>query len=84
MKLSEYQKSRSFFDLGQRSLKFQSLNLFFSKTVGRVETKIHMKALEKIRMKIYINELGHMTDMAAMFIYGKNLKKSSSQEPIDP
>ena len=24
MKLSEYQRSRSFFDLGQRSLKFQS------------------------------------------------------------
>ena len=28
-------------------------------------------------MKIYINELGHMTNMAAMPIYGKNLKKSS-------
>ena len=25
-------------------------------------------------MKIYTNELGHMTDMAAMPIYGKNLK----------
>ena len=35
-------------------------------------------------MKIYTNELGHMTNMAAMPIYGKNLKKSSSQEPIDP
>ena len=35
-------------------------------------------------MKIYINELGHMTNMAAMPIYGKNLKKSSSPEPIDP
>ena len=34
-------------------------------------------------MKIYINELGHMTNMAAMPIYGKNLKKSSSPEPID-
>ena len=33
-------------------------------------------------MKIYINELGHMTNMAAMPIYGKNLKKSSP-EPID-
>ena len=32
---------------------------------------------------IYINELGHMTNMAAMPIYGKNLKKSSSPEPID-
>ena len=36
-------------------------------------------------MKIYTNELGHMTNMAAMPIYGKNLKiSSSSQEPIDP
>ena len=31
-------------------------------------------------MKKYINELGHMTNMAAMPIYGKNLKKSSSPE----
>ena len=34
-------------------------------------------------MKININELGHMTNMASMPIYGKNLKKSSSPEPID-
>ena len=34
-------------------------------------------------MKIHINELGHMTKMAAMPVYGKNLKKSSSPEPID-
>ena len=35
-------------------------------------------------MKIYINELGHMTNMAVMPIYGKNLKKTSFPEPIDP
>ena len=34
-------------------------------------------------MKIYTNEVGHMTNMAAMLIYGKNLNKSSSAEPID-
>ena len=34
-------------------------------------------------MKIYTNELGHMTSMASMPIYGKNLKKSSSPEPLD-
>ena len=34
-------------------------------------------------MKINTNELGHMTSMAAMPIYGKNLKKASSPEPID-
>ena len=26
-------------------------------------------------MKIYTNELGHMTNMATMPIYGKNVKK---------
>ena len=34
-------------------------------------------------MKICINDLDHMTNMAAMPIYGKNLKQSSSPEPID-
>ena len=34
-------------------------------------------------MKIYTNELGHMTNMAAMPICGKKLKKSSFPEPID-
>ena len=34
-------------------------------------------------MKININELGHMTNMAAMPVYCKKLKKSSSPEPID-
>ena len=34
-------------------------------------------------MKIYTNELGHMTNMATMPIYGKNLKKSNSLEAID-
>ena len=72
MKLSEYQRSRSFFDLGQRSFR-----------AGRVGTKIHMKALRRIGMKIYTKELGHMTNMATMPIYGKNLKKSFSPEPID-
>ena len=83
MKLSEYQRTRSFFDLGQRSLRFQSYNLFFSKTTGRFGTKVHMKARGRMGMKIYTNELGHMTNMATMPIYGKNLKKSSSPEPID-
>ena len=35
-------------------------------------------------MKIHTNELGHLTNMAAMSIYDKNFKKSSSLEPIDP
>ena len=42
-----------------------------------------MKAWGRKGMKIYTNKLGHMTNMAAMPVYGKNLKKSSSPEPID-
>ena len=34
-------------------------------------------------MKIYTNESGHMTNMATMPIYGKNLKISNSPEAID-
>ena len=34
-------------------------------------------------MIISTNEVGHMTNMATMPIYGKNLKKSSSPEPLD-
>ena len=34
-------------------------------------------------MKINTNKLGHMTNMAAMPIYGKNLKKSSAPEEMD-
>ena len=35
-------------------------------------------------MKIYTNELDQMTNVAAMPIYGNNLKNSSSPEPINP
>ena len=34
-------------------------------------------------MKIYTNELGHITSMDTMPIYDKNLKKSDSPEPLD-
>ena len=34
-------------------------------------------------MKIPTNELCHMAKVGAMPIYGKNLQKSSSSEPID-
>ena len=34
-------------------------------------------------MKIFTNELGHMTNMAAMLIYGKNIRKTNSPEAID-
>ena len=83
MKLSECQRSRSFYDLGQRSLRFQTKYLYFTETVWRFGTKIHMKAEVRMGMIICTNELGHMTNMATMPIYGKNRKKASSPEAID-
>ena len=62
---------------------FNVKTCFSQKTVGRFGTKVQLKAGGRIGMKIYTNELGHMTKMATMPIYGKNLKKSSSPEPID-
>ena len=42
-----------------------------------------MKILGRMVMKIYTNEMGLITNMAAMPIYGKNHKKPSAPEPID-
>ena len=61
------------------------MKTFFSETFRSFETKIHMKIYGRKGMKIYINELGHMTKMAAMpcsYMKKKPLK-ASSLEPID-
>ena len=42
-----------------------------------------MKAEVRMGMIICTNELGLMTNMATMPIYGKNRKESSSPEAID-
>ena len=52
---------------------FKILILFSSETVGSFETKVYMQSYDRMGMKIYINVLGHMTKMAVMLIYGKNL-----------
>ena len=49
------------------------INFFFSETIGSLETKFHVQVYESRGMKIYTNELGYMTKMIAMPIYGKNL-----------
>ena len=74
---------KGFFDLGQRLVRFQSEYLFFTETVWRFGIKTHMKTEVRMGMIFYTNELGHMTNMATMPIYGKNRKKSSSPEAID-
>ena len=48
---------------------------------GPIEAKFHVKPPLDGGTKVYSNGTGQMTKMAAMPIYGKNLKKSSSAEP---
>ena len=56
-------------------------NIFSSETTGPIEAKFHVAPPWDGGMKVYSNGSGHLTKMAAMPIYGKNLKKSCSPEP---
>ena len=56
-------------------------NIFSLETAGPIEAKFHVEPSWHGRTKVCSNGLGHMINMAAMLIYGKNLKKSSSLEP---
>ena len=58
-------------------------NDFFSETTGPIVTKFHIQPPGPLGKKSCSNGLDHITNMAAMPIYGKNLNKSSSPEPID-
>ena len=52
-----------------------SLNIF-SETTGLIEAKFHMESPWDGGTKVCSNGPGHITKMAAMPIYGKNLKKN--------
>ena len=60
---------------------FKVKTCFLQKHLGDLDQNSY-ESLRENRNKNLYNELGHMTNMAAMPIYGKNLKKSSP-EPID-
>ena len=60
---------------------FTISNAFFSETAWPIKAKFYVEPFWEGDTKVYINRPGHMTKMAAMPIYGKNLKKSSSPEP---
>ena len=49
-------------------------NIFSSETTGLIEAKFHMELPWDGGMKVCSNSPGHMAKMAAMPIYGKNLK----------
>ena len=74
MNIYEYQRSRSFIDLGPRSLRFNIFKLLFLETARPIEARFHVEPPWDGRTKECSNGLGHMTNMAAMLIYGKNLK----------
>ena len=56
-------------------------NVFSSETAWPIKAKFHVEHPWQGGKKVYINGPGHMTKMAAMLIYGENLKKSSPPEP---
>ena len=81
MNLCEYQRSKSFIDRHPRSLRFTFSNFFSLETSRPIEAKFHVEPPWYRGMKVCSNGLCHITNMAAMPIYGKNFKKSSSLEP---
>ena len=56
-------------------------NFFSWKTVVPIEAKFHVELKRDRGTKVCSNGLGHMTKVAAMSTYGKNMKHSSSLEP---
>ena len=56
-------------------------NVFSSETAWQIKAKFYVEPPWEGGTTVCINGQGHMTKMAAMPIYGKNLKKSSSPEP---
>ena len=60
---------------------FKFSNVFSSETAWPIKAKFYVEPPWEGGTKVNINGPGHMTKMAAMPIYDKNLKKSSSPEP---
>ena len=72
-------RSKSLFDLCPRSLRFILSNIFYCNAARPIEAKSHVELLWVVRMKVCSNCLGHVTKMAAMPVYGKNLLKIFSE-----
>ena len=73
MKLYEYQRSRSFIDLGPDLSDLIFLNFFSSITTGPTKAQFHVEPSWDGGTKACSNDLGRMINMAAMPMYGKNL-----------
>ena len=73
MKLYEHQRSRSVIDLGLNHSDSIFINFFSSITTVTIEAKFHVESPWDGETKAYSNGPGHMTKMATMPIYDKNL-----------
>ena len=74
MNLDKYQKSRSFIDLGPSHSSDSIFSNFFSSiTAMPIEAKFYLALLWDGGREVTSNGLGHVTKMATMLIYGKNI-----------
>ena len=79
--INKFQRSRLTFDLSGKVTHSTYLNIVFSETTRPIELKFHITTPYDWLVKIRTNCNGHMTQMAAMPIYGKTIYISSSLEP---
>ena len=73
VKLYEYQRSKSFIDLGPNHSDSIFLNFFSSITTWPIQAKFYVESPWDEGRKVCSNCLGHMTKMDTMPIYGKIL-----------
>ena len=71
---TNYKRSRLFTYLGPRSLRF-CLFKVVSKSAKLIETKLHRKHQYGWEVKVQSWDLGHMTKIAVMPVYGKKVFK---------
>ena len=75
MAINKFQRSRLTFALSAKvaHIVVPSIysSLVFSQTIGPIELKFHVKTPYDKLAKIYTKHFDHMTNMAAMPIYGK-------------
>ena len=68
MNVYDYQRSRSFIDLGPRSLRFNSFKFFSQEAARPIKIKFHVEPPWDGGMKVNTNGLCHMTKLAAMLL----------------
>ena len=69
--MCEFSRSRSFLDIGP-VIYISKITLAFLRNHWTILTKFCMQAFRYREMKMFEYDVGHMTKMAAILIYGKN------------